>query len=173
MSVIQEKVEQTVARNVVNSALLSEDTVSVDSRFGKININKNKVIRFTGGLLGMEDKTMFCLANFPDSNYAQFKILQSLEDAALSFVVLPLDSTANGSVNFIEKSDFTTCLQTLGIEEKDAALLLVTSVHHIIGADEVKVSVNVRAPLVIDTKNYSGTQYIFQSNKYQIRQMLN
>jgi flagellar assembly factor FliW len=149
------------------------DTAIVESRFGKIRIDITKAIFFPLGLLGMPESTNFCLADFPDPAFSQFKILQSVDDLALSFVVLPLDEyDEHPSFHFIEKKDIEFAAGTLHIAREDLAILLITSVHPVIGSDEITLSVNVRAPLFLSTTSNTAAQYVFQSNKYQIRQML-
>lgn len=168
-------------KSKVMSAFEQSETVSqqgdvayVDSRFGKIKVDLNKTIFFPEGLLGMPDKTHFCLADFPDPNYAQFKILQSVDAADLAFITLPLDEDASlPSFRFIEMKDLDACMNALEIDRANFAVLLITSVHHALkDGGEMKISVNVRAPLILDTSKSEGIQYIFQSNKYEVRHVI-
>lgn len=138
----------------------------IDTRFGKIAIRRDHPINFPRGLLGMPDKNHFCLLEFPVKKFAQFRLLQSLEDTALSFIVLPLEIDNP----ILERDDVVKGCKDLDIPERDLAMLLIVSVHR--GANEVRLSVNARAPLLIDANRKEATQYVFQNNKYQVQQPL-
>ena len=62
----------------------------INSRFGEISVNLENTINFPFGLLGFEGFKQYVLSEFPGDNLPGFKILQSVEDDELSFVVLPL-----------------------------------------------------------------------------------
>lgn len=139
---------------------------TIESRFGAIHIDGSKAVAFPRGLLGLPDKANFVIANFPSEKMAQFKILQSLDDVALSFITLPLDAQ-NG---IISANDITAACEELQIAASDLAMLLIVSVHRM--PEQVKLSVNARAPLFIDVTRRSGVQYVFQSDVYKVQHML-
>ncbi len=138
----------------------------IDTRFGKIAIKRDNPITFPRGLLGMPDKTSFCLLDFPVKKFAQFRLLQSLDDNALSFISLPLEVVND----IIDREDIVKACKDLDLPEKDLAILLIVSVHR--GASEVRLSVNARAPLLIDASRREATQYVFQNNRYLVQQPL-
>lgn len=150
---------------------LSEEQTSkiltIESRFGEVTINIEKAIFFPHGLLGISEAKDFCLTEIPGKT-TQFKLLQCLNDYALSFVVLPL-AIENG---FIDKADMEECEQVTGVERQNMALLVtVTMVPSVEGG--AKVTANLRAPIVIDTERKLAVQYIFTNNKYQVNHPLN
>ncbi len=63
----------------------------IKSRFGEVTVDTGKALHFPRGLLGMPGKSRFALASFPNPKMQQFMLLQSLDDAALSFIALPLE----------------------------------------------------------------------------------
>src|SRR5688500_6820029 len=63
----------------------------IKTRFGDITVSMEKALQFPRGLLGMPDKTRFALAGFPNPKMQQFMIMQSLDDAELLFIMLPID----------------------------------------------------------------------------------
>lgn len=138
----------------------------IETRFGKIAIKRDHPILFPQGLLGMPDNVRFCLLEFPVKKFPQFRLLQSLEDNALSFITLPVE--VNNSI--VERDDIEKACKDLGIPVKDLAILLIVSVHR--GASEVRLSVNARAPLLIDANRREATQYVFQNNRYLVQQPL-
>lgn len=139
---------------------------TIKSRFGEVAIDSSKILSFPHGLLGMPDKFSFVLANFPSKKMEQFKLLQSTDDAALSFITLPLE-TKNPILNMKDISQ--ACLD-LQIPESSLALLLIVSVHRT--PDQVKLSVNARAPLLVDVERKVGVQHVFQSDEYKVQHML-
>lgn len=139
---------------------------TIKSRFGDITVDTGKAIVFARGMLGMPDKHNFILANFPNPKMQQFMLLQSLDDTALSFITLPLD--LNNSI--IAADDIAAACRDLQINPTHAAVLLITNVHR--GIDSVKLSVNARAPLIIDAERRIGAQYVFQNDGYKVQHML-
>ena len=140
----------------------------METRFGKVKIFRQNPIVFPNGLLGMPDKLEFCLTSFPSEKLnARFKLLQSLEDEKLSFMTLPLDVDNN----IIERVDLEQGCKDLDLDVSELAILLIVSVHR--EHKPAKVSVNSRAPLLLNAPKRVATQYVFHNNKYKIRHMLN
>lgn len=155
------------------SALISGDggvspagAQTVKSRFGEVTIDASKGVTFPRGLLGMPDRFNFVLTNFPSEKMQQFKMLQSLDDQALSFITLPVDVQNP----IISQNDLKSALIDLQIPEDQVVVLLIVSVHRTPG--QVRLSVNARAPLLIDAERKIGVQYVFQSDSYKVQHML-
>ena len=138
----------------------------VESRFGPILINTRNRIVFSRGLLGMQDRKHFALANFPNEKMPQFKLLQSLDDNALSFITLPID--VENSI--IDKDDILMACQALNITLADLALLLVVSVYRT--PETTRITVNARAPLFLDAEKKWGVQHVFPNSKYQVQHVI-
>lgn len=140
---------------------------TIKSRFGDITVDNEKAIAFPRGLLGMPDMFRFALVNFPSEKMQQFMLLQSLDDKSLSFITLPLDLNNN---TIIKADDVRVACREMQIAENNLALLLIVSVHR--GVDQVKLSVNARAPLIVDVDRKVGAQYVFQQDQYKVQHML-
>ena len=156
-------------QSILASGGLGADTngeVVIKSRFGDVSADIGKAISFSRGLLGMPDRFRFILANFPSAKMQQFKLLQSLDEVQLSFITLPLDMQNA----IIGVDDLRMACKDLQISEQQAAILLIVSVHRT--PDQVKLSVNSRAPLIIDAERRSGVQYVFQNDAYKVQHML-
>lgn len=145
---------------------MPEETEMVDTRFGKVTIYRRNPIVFPNGLLGLPDKFEYCLTKFPSEKLARFKLLQSLDDKELSFITLPteLDNAV------IDKADILVACKDLDIAPDDLTLLLIVTVHR--AANNIRLSVNARAPLFVHTHRRVANQYVFHSNKYQIQHMV-
>ncbi|MDX2112438.1 MAG: flagellar assembly protein FliW [Alphaproteobacteria bacterium] len=138
----------------------------IKSRFGEVAVDPAKILSFPRGLLGMPERFQFILTSFPSDKMAQFKLLQSTEDEALSFITLPLDLDNP----IIARGDILLACRDLGIAEQDLAMLLIVSVHRT--PDQVKLSVNARAPLMVDAQRRLGVQHVFSSDDYKVQHML-
>lgn len=139
----------------------------IENRYGKVLVKPSQSIFFAKGLLGMPDMQDFCLANVPDGKLPQFKLLQSLNDESLAFIVLPLTT----DTSLLEKKDIAECCDMHGIDSNNLVLLSIVSVHR--SPEKVSLTANIRAPLVIDSERRLATQYVFPNNQYQIRHPLN
>lgn len=136
------------------------------TRFGEISIDPASAVLFSRGLLGMPNKFRFALAQFPNPKMQQFMLLQSLEEEDLSFITLPLD--LNNAI--LSADDIRIAAHDLQIPENNLALLLIASVHR--SLDGLKLSVNARAPLLIDVERKIGAQYVFQHDHYKVQHPL-
>ncbi len=144
----------------------ANETEVVDTRFGKVTVYRKNPVVFPNGLLGMPDKFEFCLTKFPSEKLARFKLLQSLDDLELSFITLPVEMDNA----IIDKADIQTACKDLEIKADDLSMLLIVTVHRTSNA--VRLSVNARAPIFINTPRRIATQYVFHNNKYQIQHMI-
>ncbi len=168
---------QAAAVNTDNQAIIANQMAEgmergpngeeiIATRFGKIAIKRDNPIHFSKGLLGMPDKTSYCLLEFPVEKFAQFKLLQSLDDNELSFITLPLD-TDNP---IIERKDIESACRDLNFNVEDTVILLVVSVHREMSG--VRLSANARAPLFMEANSRKAEQYVLHNNKYEVRHMI-
>lgn len=138
----------------------------VVNRFGAIAINPENSIHFPKGLLGIAGHSHFCLADYPQAGLERFKILQSLVDDEMAFIVLPLEY-ANG---LIETKDLDEAVKILGYDKEETAILLIVTVYRQDG--QTQLTANVRAPLIIDAKARQAAQYVLPNASYQIRHII-
>ena len=139
----------------------------VKTRFGEVKIYRTNPVVFPNGMLGIPDKFEYCLTGFPNAKLARFKLLQSLDDLELSFITLPIDIDNN---NIVDKADVETACRDLAIDIKQITMLLVVTVHR--AGSQVRLSVNARAPIFIDTARRIANQHVFHNSKYAIQHMI-
>lgn len=139
--------------------------LAIKTRFGEVNVDTSKAILFPRGLLGMPDKVRYAITAFPNAKMAQFKLLQSLDDHALSFITMPLEIENS----IIAPADIRTAVADMQIKDENLALLLIVSVHR--SPDQVQLSVNARAPIFIDAERKIGVQHVFQNDQYKVQHM--
>lgn len=143
-------------------------SVAVDTRFGEIEFDWDKAIYMPVGLLGFPDHHAFGLANLPDPKLEQFKLLQCLTDATLSFIVAPYNA-ASGA---LEPDDVDNAVASLAIPREDVALLLVVTVRPSDAGDSIHMSVNLQAPIMLDTNRQVAWQYVMPNEKYPVQHQL-
>lgn len=161
-------IQNLMKHESVKAEVAETETVTITSRFGEVSVSLANAIVFPHGLLGLPQFKHYALSAMPNPKLASFKLLQSLEDADLSFAVLPVAS----DTKLIEKADIDECCNAVGVEAKDLALLLIVSVHKLPGGN-TRITANLRAPVVVDTARKLAMQYVFPHNKYQIAYELN
>lgn len=137
--------------------------VEIDTRFGRIAFKTEHAIEMPLGMPGFPGRRNFGLSTIPDHKLDQFLLFQDLDDATLCFLVLPLPI---GSA-LIEAEDVEEALKTLEIPRESAALLLIVTVRQ--DQNGAMTTVNLRAPIILDTARRHARQYVMPNNKYAIR----
>ena len=131
--------------------------------FGTIDIGEEKIIHFDNGLLGFEEyKDYTILYDIDEEEKPLFSWLQSVDEKGLAFpVVNPLDVDENYNPTVDDE-----ILNSLGdINEENMIVLLLAT----IPKDVKEASVNMRAPLVINSDNRKGMQIIEENKEYEIK----
>lgn len=131
--------------------------------FGTIDIGEEKIIHFDNGLLGFEEyKDYTILYDIDEEEKPLFSWLQSVDEKGLAFpVVNPLDVDENYNPTVDDE-----ILNLLGdINEENMIVLLLAT----IPKDVKEASVNMRAPLVINSDNRKGMQIIVENKEYEIK----
>ena len=142
------------------------DIVTVESRFGVFEFDRNLCIRMPKGLLGFSDFSEFGITPIPNENLAPLLLLQSIESADLTFVVRPLESAPD----LIDEKDVAEAFDAQSIDRSVGVVLLLTTFHRT--PQGLQQSVNLRAPVVIDADTKQAWQYIFRNDRYDVRHML-
>ncbi|MDR0671910.1 MAG: flagellar assembly protein FliW [Oscillospiraceae bacterium] len=131
------------------------------TRFGDITISDQKVICFEEGLPGLETFRRFVLLSTEDTK--PFHWLQSLDDPDVSLAVINPYQLFSDYKPMIAETVFTH----LDIEETEDVLVLTVAV---IPQDFKKMTANLLAPILINTKNNTGQQVILEGGDYSLRQ---
>ena len=147
-------------------AAVDPDTVTIETRFGDIEFQLQKAIHMPRGMMGYTDHHEFGLVNMPDPKLDQFKLLQSLEDPTLSFIVAPLQPNSET----IEVDDFEAACEALSIDPANAVALLVVSTRQL--GPTTQITVNLRAPVILDGESQKAYQHVLMNNRYPVRQVI-
>jgi len=133
--------------------------------YGTIEIDEALVVRFENGIIGFEGYRDYVLLNCSDGEPSPFRCMQSTEESSLAFMLFD---------PFAVRPDYE-----VAIDEDTAAALSVDSSEDIIilaiivVPDDFKLmSLNLKAPIIINAKNNRGIQYIVDSSEYGVRHLL-
>lgn len=133
----------------------------VTKLFGEIEVDDSKKITFVQGIIGFPDLRDFLLIHESDTSGA-IRWMQSIQEPAFAMPVIdPL---------YI-KEDYNPCiedelLKPLGIEKEDDVLVLVTIT---VPSDLTKMSVNLKAPIVVNGVNRKANQIITDDEQYPVK----
>lgn len=134
--------------------------------FGTVEIDDEKVIHFAQGIPGFDEyKDYVILYDHDGEERELFSWLQCATEPSLAFPVVDPFQLMETYNPMIEDD----LLEPLGdFEDEDLMVLLLATVP----ADVKKTSVNMKAPILINARNYQAMQVIVENEDYQIKHML-
>lgn len=130
---------------------------------GKVEFEEESLIHFEEGLIGIPEKKRFILIEKDD--FKPFSYLQSVDDPSFILIVInPLMVEKEYKFD-IYKDD----LEALNIkDENDFSMLAV-----VIFAQKVEdITVNLKAPILINIHNKKGLQVILLNDDYSVEEPL-
>lgn len=134
------------------------------SRFGEVVVDNSLLFNFVSPIIGYPEHKRFTLIDYrPDS---PFKWLQSMEDKDLAFPIT-LCNYFNIDYQF-ELSDEDAA--TLGV--KTAEEILAVNIVTIPQINPQAATINLLAPIVINTTNNNAMQVILKDSKFPVRHKL-
>ena len=116
------------------------------------------------GLLGFAEYRHFGLAEMPQPELADFRLLQSLQDEKLSFIVTPIKIDSGE----VAREDLEDAALSVGIPVDSAAFVLIVTIRPM--PEGSNVTVNLRAPVVIDVNRAIARQVVMANSSYPIQQ---
>lgn len=131
------------------------------SRFGTVEIDEHRVIRFPEGLLGFPEQKDYALLE--DKQDSPFFWLQSLDVPELAFVLTNPFSFKNDYLQNLSPEEKTIFKNEHGEATVVFALVTVPSGH------PEKATINLLGPLVIDSSSRTGRQIILPDSGYSHR----
>ena len=129
-------------------------------RFGQVDIDETKLINFAEGMPGLEEYHDYALLRFEDSYPIMW--LQSTEDRGICLPVLDTFAVIEGYVFDIDDTDVGE-LAINGPEDLYVVSVLV------IPEDIRKMTVNLAAPVVINTTLGKAKQVLLSGSEYNVR----
>lgn len=156
--------EVTTNEDLLDSKNATQEEI-IATRFGELAFDLEKIITFDQGLYGFEHQRHFLLSKVPGWPDF-FKLLQAVDDPSLSLIVLPLEG-GNGP---IDPEDFDQACATLGYDPTATAVIGIVTMRD--DCNNQVFTVNLKAPVLIDSRQRKGRQHVFASEKYPLRHPL-
>lgn len=129
--------------------------------FGELEIEESEIYHFRHGVPGFEQVKRFVLIN-NDEEGSPFKWLQGIDEPKPAFVIID---------PFAVRKDYEIKLSDEVLEELDIKEASTVSVYCIVVVpdDISKMTVNLQAPLILNTASHMGRQLILDTDKYGVR----
>lgn len=140
------------------------ERVTIETRFGALEFGPENRLFLPVGLLGFAEYRHFGLAEMPQPELADFRLLQSLQDEKLSFIVTPIKIDGGE----VAREDLEDAALSVGIPVDSAAFVLIVTIRPM--PEGSNVTVNLRAPLVIDVNRAVARQIVMANSSYPIQQ---
>ncbi len=132
------------------------------TRFGTIEIEEDKIIHFTQGILGFPKERSYVL--FPHKDSKIFFWLQSIERPELAFVCID---------PFLIRPDYEFVIpdrveKELDIKEpSDVNIITLVTIPNRSDKEEI-ITVNLLGPIVVNARTRLARQIVLDPNKYQV-----
>ena len=131
--------------------------------FGEVDIDPAKIIHFENGIIGFPDLQSFALIHDSEQgDNAGIRWMQSIEEPGFALPVMdPLIVAGDYNPEVDDE-----ILKPIGKIEPDDILVLVTVT---VPKDLKKMSVNLRAPIVINVSERRAVQIILEDDSYKVK----
>lgn len=131
------------------------------TRFGPVEIDESRIIRFRDGILGFPDRQRFALIQ--TSNDPVFFWLQSVDDPTLAFVVCdPL----------VFLPDYQAAVREDDVASLDLSDIDDVQVFVIVNKHDGCLTANLLGPLVVGAKSLLARQLVLSDKRYTTRHVL-
>lgn len=134
----------------------------VTKLFGEVEVEENKLLTFDSGIIGFEKLNKFMLIHEPENEGDGILWLQSIEGSEFALPVINPLYVLNEYNPVIEDE----LLKQLGEINDVNTLVLVTLT---VPSDITKMSVNLKAPLIINTSTLKACQIIVDNELYNVK----
>lgn len=129
--------------------------------FGKVEVDDNKKIKFPQGIIGFPELTDFMLIHDSESE-GGIRWMQSVQEPAFAMPVMdPLVVMPEYNPQVEDE-----LLKPLGGLNEDSTLVLVTIT---VPSDLTKMTVNLKAPIVINGETRLASQIIVDEEQYVVK----
>ena len=129
--------------------------------FGEVEVDVSKVINFEAGLIGFENCKQYMLIHDSEKEDGKIVWLQSIDEPELALPVIdPLVIVPDYNPTVEDE-----LLKSLGDNGMPLVLAVIT-----VPQDITKMTVNLKAPIVINPTLLKGCQMIVEDDGYLVRQ---
>ncbi|MCH5275114.1 MAG: flagellar assembly protein FliW [Lachnospiraceae bacterium] len=134
--------------------------------FGEVDIEDDKLIEFTGGIVGFPELTTFALIHDEEKGVnTGIRWLQSMQEPAFAMPVMdPLNVMSDYNPEVEDE-----LLKDLGELNEENLLVLVTVT---VPSDLTKMSVNLKGPIIINAQTRKACQVIVEGDEYAVKYLI-
>lgn len=134
------------------------------SKFGEVEVNEEYIFNFVEPIIGYDEYKLFALIDYNEES--PFKWLQSLENPDLA---LPVTIPAYFGIPY----EFAIPDEKESVlEAKDASEILCLNIANVPNGAPQLTTINLMAPLVINTTNKKAIQLILSNSNFAIKHRL-
>lgn len=148
-----------------NKAKRKGDSMNIVTRlFGEVGVDIKKVINFQSGIIGFENYKQFMIIHDAEVPDAKVVWLQSIDEPDLAIPIMnPL--TVKEDYNPIVEDEL---FKNIGeMDEKDGEMLVFVTLT--VPTDITKMTVNLKAPIIINPITLKGCQIVVDNEDYLVR----
>lgn len=129
--------------------------------FGTIEIDERGIVEFPDGIPGFNNVKRYVLLG-SENEESMFRWLQSVDRSDLAFAVVD---------PFLIKKDYDIELSDEVTEKLDIRSIEDVAVYSIVVVpeDTSKISMNLKAPVVINVRKNKGAQVVLDTDRYGVR----
>ena len=133
--------------------------------YGKIEIGDSSIIRFDNGVIGFKDYHDYALLYLNGDKMLPIRCLQSTEESSLAFMLFD---------PFAVRPDYEVAIDddainALSLEANDDIVIFAIAV---VPEDIKLMSINLKAPIIINARVNKGIQYIIDNTDYGVKHLL-
>ena len=132
--------------------------------FGEIEVSDEKIITFEKGIIGFEDWKKYTLVYDAEKEEdVSIVWLQAVDEPTLALPIMRPEIVYEAYDPIVEDE----IINSLGENIKDAELMVFCALT--VPQDITKMTINLKAPIIINVDTMKGVQLIADNSDYQVR----
>lgn len=131
------------------------------THFGEIDIKDKDIIEFNEGIVGFEDIHRYGIIKNQDSD-SPFSWLQAIEKPELAFAVID-PFAIKRDYDFVLNDEYVKALEIEDPSQVNVFAIVV------VPEDLKKISMNLKAPVIVNKNNRKAAQVILDTDEYTVR----
>ena len=132
--------------------------------FGEIEVSDEKIITFEKGIIGFEDWKKYTLVYDAEKEEdVSIVWLQAVDEPTLALPIMKPEIVYEAYDPIVEDE----IINSLGENIKDAELMVFCALT--VPQDLTKMTINLKAPIIINVDTMKGVQLIADNSDYQVR----
>ena len=144
----------------------SEDKMKIQTKFfGEVDMPEEKIITLDRGLIGLENYKRYTILYDEEKEETNISWLQSCDEPTLALPVIKPWLVMDEYNPTVEDE----LLNGIGELTEDNLVILLTMT---VPEDITKMSVNLKAPIIINADTRKGAQIIAENNDYEVKFMV-